>query len=52
MRRAVERYLEDPLAEEILKGSLHPNEPIMVAVGDGKLVFKQKETAKPEALSS
>src|SRR5206468_6974961 len=25
MRRAVERYLEDPLAEEILKGHLHDN---------------------------
>jgi len=58
MRRAVERYLEDPMAEEILKGSLHPNEPITVTVGDGKLVFNQKTPdaptapAAPEALSS
>jgi ATP-dependent Clp protease ATP-binding subunit ClpC len=52
MRRAVERFLEDPLAEEILKGNLHPNEPITVAVEEGKLVFKQKASAKPEALSS
>jgi ATP-dependent Clp protease ATP-binding subunit ClpC len=52
MRRAVERYLEDPLAEEILKGMLHPNEPIVVVVEEGKLVFKQKQSAKPEALSS
>jgi ATP-dependent Clp protease ATP-binding subunit ClpC len=58
MRRAVERYLEDPLAEEILKGGLHPNEPISVTVGDGKLVFTQKTPnaptapATPEALSS
>ncbi len=29
MRRAVERFLEDPLAEEILKGSLHEGDPIM-----------------------
>ena len=42
MRRAVERNLEDPLAEEILKGGLHPNEPILVTVQDGKLVFRQK----------
>lgn len=41
MRRAVERNLEDPLAEEILKGSLQPNEPILVTVQDGKLVFRQ-----------
>ena len=55
MRRAVERFLEDPLAEEILKGGLHPNEPITVSVGDGKLVFNQKTPtapAAPEALSS
>jgi ATP-dependent Clp protease ATP-binding subunit ClpC len=52
MRRAVERFLEDPLAEEILKGNLHPNEPITVAVEEGKLVFKQKASATPEALSS
>jgi ATP-dependent Clp protease ATP-binding subunit ClpC len=54
MRRAVERYLEDPLAEEILKGMLIPNEPITVAVAEDKdkLVFTQKQSAKPEALSS
>jgi ATP-dependent Clp protease ATP-binding subunit ClpC len=52
MRRSVERFLEDPLAEEILKGNLHPHEPIVVAVEEGKLVFRQKASAKPEALSS
>ena len=34
MRRAVERFLEDPLAEEIQEGTLHPNEPSSVTVGD------------------
>jgi ATP-dependent Clp protease ATP-binding subunit ClpC len=52
MRRAVERYLEDPLAEEILKSSLQPNEPISVVVADGKLAFQQKATEAPKALSS
>ena len=52
MRRAVERYLEDPLAEEILKGSLHPNEPVAVTAEEGKLVFKQTAPAEPKALSS
>ncbi len=51
MRRSVERFLEDPLAEEILKGSLHEGEPILVTVGDGKLVFNQPTTAEG-ALSS
>jgi len=49
MRRAVERNLEDPLAEEILRGGLHPNEPIVVSLQDGKLVFKQKASAAPAA---
>ena len=51
MRRSVERFLEDPLAEEILKGNLHGGEPILVTVGDGKLVFNQTTTAEG-ALSS
>src|SRR5208337_73429 len=49
MRRAVERFLEDPLAEEILKGGLHPNEPIKVVSKDGKLVFNQDTPAAPAA---
>jgi ATP-dependent Clp protease ATP-binding subunit ClpC len=52
MRRAVERYLEDPLAEEILKGSLLPNEPITATVEAGKVVFKQKAADAPKALSN
>ena len=51
MRRAVERFLEDRLAEEILKGNLHEGEPIRVTVEEDKLRFLQ--TAPPtEALSS
>ncbi len=51
MRRAVERSLEDPLAEEILKGTFHDGEPVQVSVDNDHLVFAQK--AKPEgALSS
>jgi ATP-dependent Clp protease ATP-binding subunit ClpC len=42
MRRAVERFLEDPLAEEILRGSLHEGEPIQVTRDGDKLVFNQK----------
>src|SRR5881397_3179515 len=51
MRRAVERYLEDPLAEEILKGHLHENDPIQVTLEGDKLVFKQAAAAQ-SALSS
>ncbi len=45
MRRAVERFLEDPLAEEILRGNLHDNEPIQVTAEDNHLVFKQNASA-------
>jgi ATP-dependent Clp protease ATP-binding subunit ClpC len=45
MRRAVERFLEDPLAEEILKGKLHEGDPITVTVEGDKLVFNQNAAA-------
>jgi ATP-dependent Clp protease ATP-binding subunit ClpC len=46
MRRAVERYLEDPLAEEIIRGNLHENDPIKVSVEGDKLVFNQPAPAE------
>jgi ATP-dependent Clp protease ATP-binding subunit ClpC len=42
MRRAVERFFEDPLAEEILKGALHEGDLIQVTADKDKLLFKQK----------
>ena len=45
MRRAVERFFEDPLAEEILKGVLHEGGLIQVTAGQDKLVFNQKAAA-------
>jgi ATP-dependent Clp protease ATP-binding subunit ClpC len=51
MRRAVERSLEDPLAEEILKGAFHEGEPIQVTAEGDHLVFSQKATTEG-ALSS
>jgi len=45
MRRAVERHLEDPLAEELLRGNLQEGEPIQVSVEADKLVFKQNAPA-------
>jgi ATP-dependent Clp protease ATP-binding subunit ClpC len=51
MRRSVERFLEDPLAEELLKGTLHEGEPIQVSVDKDHLVFSQKAAAEG-ALSS
>jgi len=46
MRRAVERFFEDPLAEEILKGTLREGELIQVTAAADKLVFTQKAAAQ------
>ena len=51
MRRAVEKYLEDPLAEEMLKGGLVENKSIKVYVDGDHLAFDQK-AALEEKVSS
>ena len=45
MRRAVERYLEDPLAEEILRSNVKAGDEVHVSAVEGKLVFKAPEVA-------
>ncbi len=40
LRRAVEHYLEDPLAEALLRGEVKEGEPIMVVRNGDKLEFK------------
>jgi len=47
LKRAVEQYVEDPLAESILRGEIKEGEPVTVVVSEsGKdLAFIQKEAA-------
>ena len=46
LRRAIQRLMENPLSEEILKGTFGEGDKIMVSAEDGKLVFlKQEEVA-------
>ena len=45
MRRAVERALEDPLAEDILKGTFHEGEPINVTAEIGGASFSDSNPA-------
>jgi ATP-dependent Clp protease ATP-binding subunit ClpC len=53
MRRAVERYLEDPLAEELLKGTVKAGDIVEVTVaGDGKLAFHVAEPQGTAASAS
>jgi ATP-dependent Clp protease ATP-binding subunit ClpC len=42
LRRAVEHFLEDPLAEALLRGEVKDGEPCVVDREGDKLVFKQK----------
>ena len=42
LRRAIEHYLEDPLAEALLRGEVKDGEPCFVSRDGDKLIFKQK----------
>jgi ATP-dependent Clp protease ATP-binding subunit ClpC len=53
MRRAVERYLEDPLAEELLRGNVKAGDTVQVSAKDGKVLFNTAEpTGKAAAKAS
>jgi ATP-dependent Clp protease ATP-binding subunit ClpC len=49
MRRAVEKYLEDPLAEEFLRGNFKPGATLEVHGAGQQLAFKvtQPEQSEP-----
>jgi ATP-dependent Clp protease ATP-binding subunit ClpC len=49
LRRSVERLIEDPLSEEILKGNFEDGAKIMVTVADGKLHFAGQGKEEPVA---
>ena len=51
MRRAVERYLEDPLAEEILRGNMKDGDTVHVSAEKTKLTFQMPEHAEPAGAS-
>ena len=44
LKRALQQYLENPLAEKILNGTFGPGGTIHVDVADGKLVFSARRT--------
>jgi ATP-dependent Clp protease ATP-binding subunit ClpC len=39
MRRAVEKYIEDPMAEEVLRGHIKPGDSVTVQKDGDKLGF-------------
>jgi ATP-dependent Clp protease ATP-binding subunit ClpC len=40
LRRAIQRYIENPLSEEMLKGRFKEGGQVTVDVGDGELIFR------------
>jgi ATP-dependent Clp protease ATP-binding subunit ClpC len=54
MRRAVEKHLEDPLAEELLRSNIKQGDTVDVIAAGEHLTFKahQAETSEPAAASS
>ncbi len=52
LRRAVEHYLEDPLAEALLRGEVKEGEPILVVRNGDKLEFKIKSPTTESGVSS
>jgi ATP-dependent Clp protease ATP-binding subunit ClpC len=43
LRRALERYVENPLSSKILAGEYKEGETVIVDLVDDKLVFSKKE---------
>jgi len=52
LRRTVERYLEDPLAEAILRGEIPDGATVSVRGNKNKLVFKVKQSTEKEPTTS
>jgi len=46
LKRALQQYLEDPLAEQILRGKFKDGETIICSAGTEKLIFKKSKPKK------
>jgi ATP-dependent Clp protease ATP-binding subunit ClpC len=44
LRRAIARFIEDPLAEKILRGEIEPNGTVVVTAVKGKIRFSVRKT--------
>ncbi|HPE68975.1 MAG TPA: ATP-dependent Clp protease ATP-binding subunit [Thermotogota bacterium] len=47
LKRAIQKHIEDPLAEEILKKTFSPGETIVIAMSRGAIVFRKKSAKDP-----
>jgi ATP-dependent Clp protease ATP-binding subunit ClpB len=46
LKRAVQKYVQDPLADALLAGKIHDGETVRVDEGDGDLVLNGSKEAK------
>ncbi|GAI03019.1 unnamed protein product, partial [marine sediment metagenome] len=47
LRRAIQRLIENPLSEEILRGTLKRGDRVVADLKDNSIVFVKKEKAHP-----
>jgi ATP-dependent Clp protease ATP-binding subunit ClpB len=45
LKRAIQTRIENPLAQEILKGAFRPGDTIEADIADGELVFRRRKAA-------
>jgi ATP-dependent Clp protease ATP-binding subunit ClpC len=48
LRRAIERYVEDPMSEEILRGSYEGKNLVRISVKEGHLYFEPLKVSKKD----
>ncbi len=51
LKRAIQTYVEDALAEEILMGNIKPNDDVLMGVKDDKVTFKVKNPVMQKTMS-
>ena len=47
LRRAIVRRVEDPLSEELLRGTIHSGDTVEAALADGTIVFRSTASPAP-----
>jgi len=52
LRRAVQKYIENPLAQLILKGEVRPGHKVVVEMEEGQIRFKPQEMLEEEVLEA
>lgn len=52
LRRAIQRFIENPLAEEMLRGTYQAGDKIIVDAADGEFVFRKAEPVESATTGS